>query len=173
MQLVIPHRAGVRFVVLFVTVFSLLQVALIRSEQSWLARLLIDDVTVGVSAALIDHVYPQDNAFALARSIVSQRVRLNVLHGCEGTEAMFLLIAAILAFSAPWRSRVKALGTGCLLVYVLNELRILALYATARDARYYFELMHGYVGPTIVIVAIVLFFTAWVARQATPVRQAT
>lgn len=154
--------ARVRFLVLFIATFSCLQLAFVASDGSSLQRRLIDDVTVRPAAHLIDVVYPQDHVLASGPSLLSQRVRLNVLRGCEGTEAMFLLIAAVLAFPASRRSKIKALLVGCLIAYCANQLRILALYAVARDGRHWFELVHGYLAPGLMVLSIGLYFTLWI-----------
>lgn len=156
------HRwTSLRCIGIFVAVFATLQLGMLKTEGTAIERMLIDRATVGVAAAFTAVVFPHDQVRAEGSSLVSSRVRLNVLHGCEGTDLLFLVIAGTLAFPASWRSRLLALAGGAVLAYSLNQLRILALYYTIRDARDCFELMHAYLAPTVLIVAIALFFWAW------------
>lgn len=166
MRLTPSHRSGLRFLVLFAGIFSLLQLALIECEGTALERLLLDRATVDVAAHAIGWILPQDDVSADGTSIVSSRLRLNVLRGCEGTEVMFLLIAAVVAYPSPWSARLQAAAIGCLFAYAANQVRILALYLTVRNAPEHFGLMHGYIAPTAMIVLMLVFFLLWTARQA-------
>lgn len=165
MDMTATRTTGLRFVLTFLFVFSILQGIMLKSEGTLIERIVIDRATVGVAALLIERLFPRDQVRASGPAIQSERVRLNVLRGCEGTEAMFLLIAAVVAYPAPWRTRLYAIAIGCAAAYGLNQLRILLLYMTVRDLRQYFELMHGYIAPTFTIVAIVVYFMLWVGGQ--------
>lgn len=164
MNLDIDRRTGLRFIGVFLAAFAALQFGMIASEGTALERLLLDRATVSVAAHVADWVFPLDGVHAESYTIASSRVRLNVLRGCEGTDAMFLIVAASLAFRASARSRLLALTVGLAMTYVLNQLRILALYYTIRDARDRFELVHAYVAPTCLVVCIALFFWWWTRR---------
>lgn len=157
--------SGLRFIVTLAAVFTALQAAMIASDDTPISRLLIDQATVRVAAAILDQVFPHDGVRAEASTIISSRVRMSVLRGCEGTEILFLVIAASVALPASWRARAAAMAGGLVLAYALNQLRVLALYYTVRDAREWFELVHGYLAPTFLIVAVALFFWWWAARQ--------
>lgn len=146
---------------------------MIKAEGTAFERVLIDQATVGVAAALTGLVFPADTVRADGYTIVSSRVRLSVLRGCEGTEVMFLVAAAALAFPASWRSRAFALICGLTLAYTLNQLRIVMLYYTVRDARRYFELAHGYVAPTVLVAVVALFFWWWATASVTASRSAS
>lgn len=154
-----------RALLLFLAVFAALQLAMIRSEGSAFERALIDEMTVAASAALLSQIYPSDGVRAAGYSIQSQRVRLNVLRGCEGTELYFLVIAGVLAIPASARSRCVALSAGLAVAYALNLTRIAALYATARDAREQFELLHAYVAPTALVAVLGLSLWLWASSQ--------
>lgn len=156
---------GLRLLGVFAAVFAALQYGMLKSEGTAVERLLIDRATVSVAAAIADRVFPDDSVLANGPTLVSSRVRMNVLRGCEGTDLIFLVIAGVVAFPANWRSRLAALAGGIALAYSLNQLRILALYYTVRDARQYFELVHAYLAPTAAIAVIALFFWSWTARS--------
>lgn len=167
---IMSRRAGLRFIAIFIATFSALQLAMIKTEGTAIERALIDQATVSVAAAVTGLVFSQDNVRADGYTIVSSRVRLSVLRGCEGTEVLFLVIAASLAFPASWRSRLFAMMAGLVLAYTLNQLRIVMLYYTVRDARRYFELAHGYIAPTLLVAAVALFFWWWATASATASR---
>lgn len=165
MQTKLSRRAGIRFLVMFMAVFGALQTLMLTSEGTRFERIVIDRATVDVAAKTIDWLFPQDRATAHDYIIASDTVRLSVLRGCEGTEVFFLVVAAVLATPASWRSRVIALAVGCAVAYCANQLRIVALYTTVRDHREYFDLMHGYVAPTCMIVVLLALFMIWIQSE--------
>lgn len=158
-------KSEIYFAVLFIVVFGGLQFGYSANRGGAIERFLIDTATVRPSAAAIDFLSPSENVRAIGHRLVSTHAALSVLNGCEGTETMFLLIAAIVAFHAPWKQKYKGMFQGVLLVYGLNQLRIVSLFFTARYNRSFFDMLHGYVAPTLIIVFGCLYFLWW-ARQS-------
>jgi exosortase family protein XrtM len=152
-------RGGIRFVVLFALLFGALQLALVKSRAP-----VADWLVAAPAGWALAHALPQDRVAVHANQIYSARVRLNVLPGCEGTELFFLLIAGVLAFPVPWRTRLVGLVLGLPLVFALNVVRVATLYVTVRDFPAQFELVHGYVAPTAFVALLGVFFWAWTAR---------
>src|SRR6476469_3547510 len=61
-------------------------------------------------------------------TIASSRFAMDVRNGCNGVEAMAILIAAIVAFPATLRDRMRGLGIGILFVQGINLIRLCTLY---------------------------------------------
>lgn len=97
------HRArGYRFLAVFVAIFAVLQIATVTS------RYYVADWLVAWPAQFTLRLfYAADGVVASANSIESNRVRLNILPGCEGTELFALLIAGVPAFPAAWQARLR------------------------------------------------------------------
>ncbi len=155
-----------RFALVFLLLFFVLQYGYSASRGSLVEHLVIDLATVRPSAAAINLIAPDANAQASGHRIVSPHGSLSVLNGCEGTETMFLLLAAIAAFKAPWRHKLKGVALGMLIVYGLNQGRIVALFFAAQQDRKWFDLLHGTLAPTLIIVLCVLFFLWWASQSA-------
>jgi exosortase family protein XrtM len=156
-----PWRAGLAFVLAFL----LLQALWSQAKDTALERLWIDTVTVKTAVALIGVVSPELRASAQGSRIKAPGGGINVLNGCEGTDILFLLAAAFLAFPMPWRSRLAGLGLGVVLVYLLNEARILALFYAYRSDRELFDLLHTVVAPIVLIAFVAVYFHACAYRQ--------
>ena len=156
-----PWRAGL----IFALVFVILQTLWGQAKDSALERLWIDTATVRTAVALINLVSPETHATAHGSRIKAPGGCLNVLNGCEGTDILFLLAAVFLAFPMPWRSRLAGLGLGVVLVFVLNEARILALFYAYRSDRALFDLLHTIVAPIVLIAAAATYFHAWTYWQ--------
>ncbi len=160
----IAKKSGLRFAALFLLLFFLLQYA--YSAASGIGHVVIDIFTVMPSAAIIDLINPKSDAAASGHRIVSPQGSLSVLNGCEGTETFFLLAAAMLAFSASWKRKAAGILSGILIVYVLNQCRIVSLFFAARDNRKWFDLLHGYVAPTLIIALSAIYFLWWANEAA-------
>lgn len=157
-----------RFLVFFISAFFLLQWAYQGLSDTAVYRFYLETLTVRPSALLIQWIAPQDGVIARGARLVWSSGGLSVYNGCDGMEVMQLLLAAFVAVAVPWRQRLFGASFGLLLIYVLNLLRIVGLYFTARHDRAWFELLHGMVGPLMIIALTTLFFAWWTGRDATP-----
>lgn len=93
--------------------------------------------------------------------IISKLAILNVLKGCEGTETLLILYSAIIAILRPWDITLIGLFLGTILVFVLNQLRIIGLFFIVAFKPNYFEVVHGVVAPALILVTIAIFFIGW------------
>ncbi len=146
--------------VIFLGVFALLQWAWGEARDTWIERLVIHQATVKPATALIQIVTPDANARPVAASIKAPGGGLNILNGCESTEVMFLLVAAFAAVRLGWRQKLVGLALGLILVFALNQARILALFYAYRNERTLFDLLHTSVLPAVLIAAVALYFYA-------------
>ena len=150
-----------RFALLFLLLFFGLQYGYSACQGTIVEHVVLDVATVRPSAAAINLIAPDSNAQANGNRIVSPHGSLSVLNGCEGTETLFLLLAAIVAFKAPWKHKLKGAVIGTLIIYGLNQGRIIALFFAAWYDRKWFEMLHGTIAPTLIIVLSVIFFLWW------------
>jgi len=150
---------------IFLGVFGILQWAWGEARDTWIERLVIHQATVKPAAALVQLLTPEAKAKPLAASIKAPGGGLNILNGCEGTEIMFLLIAAFAAVRMDWRRKLIALGLGLGLVFALNQARILALFYAFRNERGLFDILHTTVLPAALIAAIAMYFYAVLHRD--------
>lgn len=159
------NRFGdVRFAILFLALFVVFQFSYSQARGTVVERVAIDHATVFPSAALINLLTPSEQVRAEGHRLVSERARLSVLNGCEGTEALLLLCAAILPFRAPWKQKLFGILLGGALVYAINQARIVSLYYALRYDKGLFDAIHGYIGPTLIVILACLFFLWWVRR---------
>jgi exosortase family protein XrtM len=156
-----PWRAGL----VFALAFLVLQTLWSQTKDTALERLWIDTATVKTAVALIGFVSPGIGVVAQGSRIKAPGGGINVLNGCEGTDILFLLAAAFLAFPMPWRRRLAGLGLGLVLVFLLNEARILALFYAYRNDRALFDLLHSLVAPIVLIAFAGAYFYAWAHRE--------
>jgi exosortase family protein XrtM len=159
-------RRWIQYLALFLGIFCALDYGYHLAQGTGLSHLLVDDLTVRPSVAIIHLLLPTASATASGNSLLSPLGRLNILEGCEGTEGIFLLIAAVLPYPTRWRFRLIGVVTGALLIYVLNLLRVVVLLASLRWHRDWFGALHGVIAPTAIVVAGCLFFLVWANSAA-------
>lgn len=145
----------------FIIAFFILQMLYQSCRGTWIEHVLIDQMTVIPSVKLISWMTPQEGIVARGHSLISSHIHLSILNGCEGTETILMLAAAILVTPGNWRSKIFGIVAGGTLIYTINQARIVALYYCLRFDRPLFELLHGYIAPIIVIGMAGLYFIYW------------
>jgi len=82
--------------------------------------------------------------------------------GCNGVEATIVLIAAMLAFPAPWRNKIIGLVAGVLAVQGLNIVRIISLFYLGQWNYDVFEWAHIYVWQALIMLDVLIVWLLWV-----------
>ncbi|MBV8519400.1 MAG: exosortase H [Acidobacteria bacterium] len=98
--------------------------------------------------------------------IRSPRFGVNINNGCNGVEAMLILLASIVAFPASPKQRAIGLLLGAIAVQALNAIRIVTLYLLGAYQPRLFDIFHTAVWQIAIILAAIGFFLAWSARVA-------
>jgi exosortase/archaeosortase family protein len=166
-------RSALRRAAVFAAIFCALQLGWQALGGTFVHRLVVDRATVGVAVVLANTLTPAVHAVAAGTAMHAIGGGLNVVNGCEGTETWFLLCAAFAVASLTWRARAAGLALGTVLVFAINQLRILALFYANRSDPEVFNLLHAIVGPIVVVVAVACFFYAWMAHHATRLARPT
>jgi len=91
---------------------------------------------------------------------------VNINNGCNGVEAMLILLASIVAFPASMKARAVGLLLGAIVVQLLNAVRIISLYLLGAYHPRLFDLFHTAVWQIAIILAAIGFFLVWSARVA-------
>ncbi len=86
---------------------------------------------------------------------------IQIAPGCNGVEAMIILLAAILAFPAPWLYRLKGLFWGFLAIQSLNMVRIISLFYLLQWDRNWFEFFHLYLWQALIILDALVVWLIW------------
>jgi exosortase H (IPTLxxWG-CTERM-specific) len=146
------------FLVLLVILFALelwapVQVAVIMPWTEFLSFLSVSAITL-----FDDNVVASGNVI---RSTVSG-FAVSIEPGCNGVEAVIVLVAAILAFPAPLRYKANGLLIGIFAIMVLNLLRILTLFYLGQWHQGMFEWAHLYVWPVLIILDALIVFVIWI-----------
>jgi len=149
----------------FVAAFFVLEMLYQAGRGTPIEALLVDDLTVRPAAALINRISPGEGVIAQGHTLSSPRERLSVINGCEGAEVVLMLWAAILTFHrGPWRRKLHGLAGGALLVFAVNQARVVALYYSLQYDLTLFGVLHGYVAPLVMVAAAGIYFLFWITH---------
>ncbi|HEX2223878.1 MAG TPA: exosortase H [Thermoanaerobaculia bacterium] len=156
--------------ILFLVVFALLLgggFSLI--SLNWVNDNVIEPFTAGIARAsgwtlsLIGYDVTMQGTV-----INTPEFAVNIRNGCNGVEAMLIFLAAVLAFPAPWGSRLAGLVLGILAIQVVNLIRVVALFLTGVHFPRFFDTSHTVIWQTVVILFSVLLWLFWANRFTAP-----
>ena len=153
-----------RFLVLFV----LLQAALFGAELTpWAQEVLVvpwTNTLARLSAWLVTLFDPGVVATGKVLRSSANGFAVSIEAGCNGVEATIVLLAAMLAFPAPWRSRLAGLAAGIVAVQGLNIVRVISLFYIGQWNRDAFEWAHQYVWQALIMLDVLVVWLIWVRR---------
>jgi exosortase H (IPTLxxWG-CTERM-specific) len=82
--------------------------------------------------------------------------------GCNGIEAAIILIAAMLAFPAPWKHRVIGILAGLSAVQALNVVRVISLFYLGQWNMKAFEWAHLYLWQALIMLDVLIVWLIWI-----------
>ena len=151
-----------RFLAMFACVYGVLEGMYFILPDDFLRDVYHRCFTT-VGAEIIQLFTPDEPVAARANILQSGTMALEVVRGCDGAGAAFLLIAAITSYPArPWR-KLLGLTVAVILIYILNEMRLVGLFYMATRHPPWFLPMHVYFAPTLVIALSCIYFAWWTA----------
>lgn len=159
-----------RKIALFIAVFAALQLAWQASTPLGWPNGFVARLIVPPAAFAIDLITPAIHAHADGSRLLSPGGGLHIVAGCDGTEMLFLLVAAFVVAPLRWRSRLGGMLVGLPVVYLLNQVRILALFYSQLGTSALFDAVHGLVAPVATVVFIAAFYYGWLNRAPPPSR---
>ncbi len=160
------YRREITFLVVFAVLlgggFSLISL-------NWVNDNVIEPFTAGIakaSGATLDLIGYDVTMHGTI--IQTPEFRVNIRNGCNGVEAMLIFLAAVLAFPAPWGSRLAGLVLGILAIQLVNLIRVVALFLTGVHFPRFFDTSHTVIWQTVVILFSVLLWLFWANRFTAP-----
>ncbi|HEY5307904.1 MAG TPA: exosortase H, partial [Casimicrobiaceae bacterium] len=139
-----------RFFILFVALLALLfGLELTPWAQAWFVEPWTHALA-GISSALVTLFDSHVVTVGKVIRSTSNNFAVSIEAGCNGVEATLVLIAAMLAFPAPWKHRLLGLVAGVLAVQFLNVLRVISLFYLGQWNRQLFEWAHLYVWQALI-----------------------
>jgi exosortase family protein XrtM len=126
---------------------------------------VLSTITAKPALAVIKFLTPAEPTVLVGTQLTSPDVNFEIVRGCEGMEGMLLMISAMCAFSIAWSDKIKGILYGIAFIYVFNLLRIVGLYYMMRYYVDAFYFAHLFVGQSITIIMVSVFFVLWTSRS--------
>jgi exosortase/archaeosortase family protein len=149
----------------FLLVFGALQQAWEAGRDGPIEYRVIHDAVVRPAAAAVNLLTPGVQASAVGFTLHAAGGGINVLNGCEGTELLLLVVAALLVAPMRMRARLQATLLALPVTYLLTEARLLGLFYAQRTDRALFATLHGSVTPMLLVVAMAAYVHLWVEHD--------
>lgn len=105
-----------------------------------------------------------DKTVLVRGDVISDALRgggIQIVAGCNGVEAVLILVSAVLAFPAPWKHKLVGIGLGFVAIQTLNLVRIISLYYLQRWNQVWFEWFHLYLWQALIILDALVFWLIW------------
>ena len=150
-----------RFIVLFGAIFSALFVAELMQPVD---RHVIEPFTAAIAKVSVWLVGLFDShVIAFGKELHSTRngFAISIERGCNGVEAVIILVSAMLAFPAPWKNRLIGIGLGFAAIQVLNLVRIISLFYLGQWNRTWFDWFHLYLWQALIVLDALVAFLIW------------
>ena len=115
-----------------------------------------------ISAGLITVFDPHVATFGKILQSTANGFAISIEAGCNGIEAALILIAAMLAFPAPWKHRALGIGAGLVAIQLLNIVRVVSLFYLGQWSLRAFEWAHLYAWQALIMVDVLLVWLLWI-----------
>jgi exosortase family protein XrtM len=148
-------------VALFAVSFFLLQFVWDAMRDTSVEYGVIHYTVVQPAVWLINLLTPDARAVAVKFSVLSAGGGLNILNGCEGMDVVLLLLAAFAITPLRFTSRMLGMLGGVVVVFIINQARILLLFYSYRSDQHWFDLLHSMITPIVVTLLVGWYFHCW------------
>jgi exosortase H (IPTLxxWG-CTERM-specific) len=150
----------------FFVLFLMLQATLFGLELTpWAQQWFVDPWTVALAHVSTNLVTLFDPDVVAAGRIIRSTANgfaVSIEAGCNGVEATIVLLAAMLAYPAPWKNKLMGLIIGTLAVQGLNIVRVISLFYLGQWNRNWFEWAHLYVWQALIMLDVLIVWLVWV-----------
>jgi exosortase H (IPTLxxWG-CTERM-specific) len=120
------------------------------------------DTLAALSAGLVKVFDPDVIATGNVLQSARNGFAVAIESGCNGVEASIVLVAAMLAFPAPWRRKLLGLAVGILAVQGLNVVRVISLFYLGQWSVDVFDFAHQYVWQALIMLDVLIVWLLWV-----------
>jgi exosortase H (IPTLxxWG-CTERM-specific) len=156
-----------RFAILFVVIL----LALFALELTPPGQAVVQPWTALVAESSSAFIRAFDgDARAQGNMVYSARTgfAMVIVAGCNGVEAMLVLLAGILAYPAPWKLKLAGLAIGAVAIQALNLVRIVSLFYLGQWDMKWFEWAHLYAWQALIMLDALLVWMLWIRALPEP-----
>ena len=161
-----PASGRIRPVLRFFILFVVLQAGLFGLELTpWAQDFFVVPWTNALARISTSLVTLFDGNVVASGKVIRSTTNgfaVSIEAGCNGVEATIVLLAAMLAFPAPWKNKLLGLAAGILAVQGLNIIRVISLFYIGQWNAQVFEWAHLYVWQALIMLDVLVVWLVWV-----------
>lgn len=150
-------RFMITFSVLLVGLFALRITNVVRE---WVT-LPFTGVLADVSAFLIKAFDKDVVSHGVVIQSVSNGFGVEIAPGCDGIEAVIILVSAIVAFPSPWKHKLVGMLIGFFAIQSLNLVRIISLFYLGQWNQLWFDWFHLYLWQALIVLDALAVWLIW------------
>jgi exosortase H (IPTLxxWG-CTERM-specific) len=151
-----------RFFILFLVIQGVLFTLDVLEPVRQIFVLPFTELLARISAGLVTLFDAGVHAEGIILRSLDNGFAVSIEPGCNGIEASIVLIAAILAFPAPWKHKLIGLLAGLTAIQALNLARIISLFYLGQWNMAVFEWAHLYLWQALIMLDALVVFVVWV-----------
>jgi exosortase H (IPTLxxWG-CTERM-specific) len=145
--------------------FVVIQFTLFAIEQSNLVHTNIiipfTEIIAHTSGWILQLFDDQVSSQGIILQQIDTGFSVSIQSGCNGVEAILVLIAAMLAFPSPWKLKLYGIIGGFFAVEILNIIRIISLFYLGQWNMDLFEWAHLYIWQALIMLDVLFIFLVW------------
>lgn len=153
-----------KFVIILLALFT---IELMGPVQTWVIQPFTAAVAK-VSAVVLQTFDSTVQAQGIVLSNMTTGAAVSIQPGCNGVEAMIVVLAAIAATPASWKYKLIGIGLGFLAIQALNVVRIISLFYLLQWNPVWFEWAHLYLWQALIMLDGLIVYLLWV-RMLPPI----
>ena len=151
-----------RFLILFVVILVALFAAELTQPEQDAFVLPWTEALARICARVITLFDSRVAVFGKVLQSTTNGFAISIEAGCNGIEAAIILIAAMLAFPAPWKHRVVGILAGLAAVQALNIVRVISLFYLGQWSLKAFEWAHFYLWQALIMLDVLIVWLLWI-----------
>ena len=150
----------------FLVVFAVALVALFAAELTPpVQRVAVAPWTNAVARASAGIMTLADPQVAVSGKVLRSTANgfaVSIEAGCNGIEAALILVAAMLAYPAPWKHRAVGIVAGLVAIQALNVVRVISLFYLGQWSASAFEWAHLYLWQALIMLDVLIVWLVWI-----------
>lgn len=150
-----------RFIATFLVIVIVLFAAELTPPVQRAVVIPWTELLARVSVGLITLFDSQVLAMGKVLASTANGFAVSIEAGCNGVEAALILIAAMLAFPAPWKKKLAGIAGGLLAVQLLNVVRVVTLFYLGQWSLAAFEWAHLYLWQALIMIDVLIVWLLW------------
>ncbi len=149
----------------FISYFALIQLSLFSIQQLKSVREFIIIPFTENLALISTWIIQIFDENVRVKGIILQQINtgfsVSIESGCNGVEAVIVLISAMLVFPSSWKYKLQGIAVGFFAIQLLNIIRIISLFYLGQWDYDIFEWAHLYLWEVLIMLDVLIIFLGW------------